>query len=75
MEGRDYKYTSLHHQHNWNAEHCKGGRIKWESLTKMADLMNCAGLLRLKVAHSTSAQVNVGKISASRLKGLWNWRN
>jgi hypothetical protein len=34
MEGRDYEYTSFHHQGNWNAEHCKGGRIKWGILDK-----------------------------------------
>jgi len=60
MHGMVYKYTSCHHQDNWNAEHCRGGRIKRKSLTKTSDMMQCAGLLRLKAAHNTSPQVTVG---------------
>ena len=59
MDGTDCKYIRFHHQDNWNAEHCKGGRIKRKSLTKTADMMQCAGLLRLKAAHCTSPLVTV----------------
>jgi len=60
MHEWDYKYISFHHQDNWNAELCKGGRIKRKCLTKTSDMMKCAGLFRLKAVHSTRPQITVG---------------